>query len=345
MRVRLAIFAALGLALAVYLVRGAGWRAVFSAAAAVGWGGFTMLCLCALGLFALLGAAWYVLSPTSSGAAVSIFVRARMVRDAAAEVLPFSQLGGIALGVRAAILQGVQPPLAAASMIVDVTLEMVAQIAYAALGVALLMARAPRGSLTAALTRNTLTGLVIATIAAALFLAVQRRGRRIAARLAGPLLRRLGESGVAAGAMLDTIYRSPARVALSLTLHFAGWIATAIVAWIGFRLIGARVDLLGALGIESLLYAVRSAAPFVPNAIGVQEGAYTVLAPLFGVSVEFALGLSVLKRARDLAVGVPVLLIWQAAEGRRALALRGAPASRSVGDAPTQPAVESEHRR
>jgi hypothetical protein len=28
---------------------------------------------------------------------------------------------------------------------------------------------------------------------------------------------------------------------------------------------------------------------------------------------------SVLKRARDIAIGVPVLLMWQAAEGRQAL--------------------------
>jgi len=31
---------------------------------------------------------------------------------------------------------------------------------------------------------------------------------------------------------------------------------------------------------------------------------------------------SLLKRARDIAVGVPILLIWQAMEGQRALAGR-----------------------
>jgi hypothetical protein len=34
------------------------------------------------------------------------------------------------------------------------------------------------------------------------------------------------------------------------------------------------------------------------------------------------LAVSLLKRARDIAVGVPILLMWQAAEGRRALAVR-----------------------
>ena len=88
------------------------------------------------------------------------------------------------------------------------------------------------------------------------------------------------------------------------------------------RLIGAQVDLAAVMAIESLVYATRSAAAFIPNALGVQEAAYTILAPLFGVGAEFGLAVSLLKRARDIAVGVPILLIWQAVEGRRALAAR-----------------------
>src|SRR5256886_16477973 len=74
------------------------------------------------------------------------------------------------------------------------------------------------------------------------------------------------------------------------------------------------------MAIESLVYATRSAAAFIPNALGVQEAAYAVLAPIFGVGAEFGLAVSLLKRARDIAVGVPILLIWQAVEGQRALA-------------------------
>ena len=77
------------------------------------------------------------------------------------------------------------------------------------------------------------------------------------------------------------------------------------------------------MAIESLVCAARSAAAIVPNALGVQEAAYAVLAPLFGVGAEFGLAVSLLKRARDIAVGVPILLLWQFVEGHRALA-RGA---------------------
>jgi len=322
MKLRILIIAALGLALALYLVTYVGLGAVLSAAVTVGWGGFAILCLYALGLFLILGAAWYVLAPDSSATGLWVFVWARMVRDAAAEVLPFSQLGGIVLGARAAILHGVATPLAFASMIVDVTTELMAQIAYIALGVLLLSARAPRTSVAMSLTTVFVIGLVLAALAGGLFLALQRYGHRFTGKLVARLLPGAVASTAAVAARLDAIYRAPARVGFSAALHLAGWIASALGAWIAFRLIGAHVDLAAVMAIESLVYATRSAAAFIPNALGVQEAAYTVLAPLFGVGAEFGLAVSLLKRARDIAVGVPILLVWQAVEGRRALAAR-----------------------
>jgi putative membrane protein len=316
MKSRIVIIAALGFALTLYLVMYVGLGAVFSAAVAAGWGGFAILCLYGLALFLLLGAAWHVLLPDSSLDALKVFIWARMVRDAAAEVLPFSQLGGIVLGARAAILHGVPPPFAFASMIADVTTEMLAQIAYIALGIAILSARAPQSSLTIIF----VIGLVLAAVAGGLFLALQRYGHWMTEKLAARLLPGAVAPTAAVAAALDAIYNHPLRVGLSLALHFAGWIASAIGTWIAFRLIGARVDLAAVMAIESLVYATRSAAVLVPNALGVQEAAYAVLAPLFGVGAEFGLAVSLLKRARDIAVGVPILLIWQAVEGQRALA-------------------------
>jgi putative membrane protein len=320
MKLRLAILATVGVALALYLVRYVGWHAVLAAAGALGLVGFAVFSLCGLLVFVLLGAAWQVLLEAPDTPRLALLIRARLVRDAGAEVLPFSQLGGIALGVRAAILQGLAAPLAAASMIVDVTTEMLAQIAYAALGVAILALRVPPSSRVASLLTAGVTGLAVAAIAAGLFIAVQRHGGRIAARLGARLLRDAVESLAGFRTALERIYRSPSRVALSAVLHLAAWIANGAVVWLGFRLIGARLDLAGALAIESLVYAIRSAAVVIPNALGVQEAAYVVLGPLFGVGADVALAMSVLKRARDIAIGVPVLLLWQGAEGRRALA-------------------------
>ncbi len=319
MKLRLAILAAVGVALALYLVRYVGWHAVLSAATAIGWSGFGLFCLCALVLFVPLGAAWQVLLPDTCAAHLWLLVRARLVRDAGAEVLPLSQLGGIALGVRAAVLQGVAAPLAAASMIVDVTTELLAQIAYAAGGMLILAARVPQSSRVASLLTACSFGLVLALIAAAAFMALQRRSRHITARLAARLLRGAGATLAGLSSALDGIYRSPGRIGLSAMLHLAAWIGNAAAVWLGFRLIGTRIDLAAVIAIESIVYAIRSAAVFIPNALGVQEGAYMLLAPLFGLGTETALAISVLKRARDIAIGVPVLMLWQAAEGRRAL--------------------------
>jgi glycosyltransferase 2 family protein len=321
MKLRIVIIAALGVALALCLVVFAGVGAVLSAAVAAGWSGFAILCLYALGLFIVLGAGWYVLLP-SQQANLWVFVRARMVRDAATEVLPFAQLGGIVLGARAAILQGIELPVAFASTVVDVTTEMMAQIGFVALGLVILSAHAPRSAYAASLTTVSVIGLGVAAIVAGLFVALQRYGRWMTGKLGAGLLRGAGAASGSVAAVFDRIYRSRARVASSSAIHFGGWIASAVGTWVCFRLIGTRIDLVSVLAIEALVCAARSAAVFVPNALGVQEAAYAVLAPLFGVGAEYGLAVSLLKRARDIAVGVPILLVWQAAEGKRAFSGR-----------------------
>ncbi|MEA3162016.1 MAG: hypothetical protein QOD95_3564 [Gammaproteobacteria bacterium] len=318
MKLRVVIVALLGLALAIYLVAYTGMGAVFSAAAAVGLGGFGLLCLYALALFVVLGCAWHVLLPESSLANLRVFLWARMVRDAATDVLPFSQLGGIVLGARAAILHGVSDPLVYASTIVDVTAEMLAQIAYVALGVLILDLSAPPTSFAQSLIKALLIGMVCAVAAAGIFLALQRHGHRVIEKFTARVLPGALHRTMAVSAALDSIYRSRARVAASIVLHSVGWVASAIGVWIAFRLIGMRVELKSVLALESLVSAIRSTAVFIPHALGAQEAAYTVLSPLFGIGAEFGLAVSVLKRARDLAIGIPILLIWQAIEGRSA---------------------------
>lgn len=320
MKLRIAIVAALGLALALYLILSIGWSAVLAAAVSLGWSGFAILCAYALGLFLLLGAGWSVLLPTACGAGYRVCLWARMVRDAASEVLPFSQLGGIVLGGRAAILHGLARPLAFASVIVDVTTEMLAQIAFIALGIAILSLYGPHTSFAGSLVRALEIGLAVAILAGGVFLALQRHGHFLAEKLAARLIPGALAATTAIGEGIDAIYRSPARVALSAALHLAGWIVSAIGIWIAFRLIGTHVALIKVIAIESLVCAARSLAFVVPNALGVQEAAYAVLAPLFGVGAEVGLAVSLLKRARDIAVGVPILAIWQTVEGQRALA-------------------------
>ena len=44
-----------------------------------------------------------------------------------------------------------------------------------------------------------------------------------------------------------------------------------------------------------------------------------MLAPLFGLPAEMGVAVSLLKRAREIVLGVPALIYWQSVEGRKAL--------------------------
>jgi glycosyltransferase 2 family protein len=62
---------------------------------------------------------------------------------------------------------------------------------------------------------------------------------------------------------------------------------------------------------------VSAVAFLVPVNAGVQEAGYAGLGAIFGVPPELSLGVSLVRRARDLAVGIPILLLWQTFEARR----------------------------
>jgi glycosyltransferase 2 family protein len=79
-----------------------------------------------------------------------------------------------------------------------------------------------------------------------------------------------------------------------------------------------RAGLWQAIAIQALLEGLRSATVFIPAAVGIQEMGYAALAPVFGFTPEIGLALALLRRARDIVVAVPVLLLWQMVEGRRA---------------------------
>jgi glycosyltransferase 2 family protein len=104
---------------------------------------------------------------------------------------------------------------------------------------------------------------------------------------------------------------------VGFSLHLFCWIAGTIEAWFALRLLGSGLPFKTVLVIESLLYGVRTFAVVIPNAVGIQEGAYVLIGAGFGLTPQIALALSLVKRARDLAIGLPALGAWQIVEGGR----------------------------
>jgi putative membrane protein len=306
--------AVLGLSLIAALVFHFGPQAVTRSLIAVGWTGFAAVCSIHLALMAVMGIAWGVLMP---GTSLWVAVWGRLVRDSGSELLPLSQIGGYVLGARAVTLAGVDGTTATASTIVDVTLELFGQLAYTALGLLCLIYVKPD----AAIATPVVAGLAVAALLAAGFVVVQRRGFDLFDRFARVLGRGWADRTAAGAAALHTaltaIYRRRGRVFSCFVLHLACWIASTVEAWVALDFAGVPLGFATLVVIESLLYAARSVAFAVPNAVGVQEGAYILLGASFGLTPEMALALSLLKRARDLTIGLPALIAWQLLESGR----------------------------
>ncbi len=305
----------LGVLLTVALVFYFGAPAVGAALRTAGLAGLAIIAAVHLVAIVVTGLAWRLL--LARPAKAWVFLWGRLMRDAASDLLPVSQVGGYVVGARAVILHGISRAVAAASTVVDVTLERCSQIAYTALGVGLLLWLRPSTALAAPI----LIGLAFAVVAAIAFVAVQRRGAslldRMAMRLARDWLASLATGAGAVQGEIHAIHRHTRGLWACFLLHLLGWLLSGGEAWLALRLMGAPLGIAPVLAIESLLYAIRSAAFIVPTAVGVQEGAYVMLGANFGLSPDFALGLSLLKRGRDLLLGVPALLVWQFVEGRR----------------------------
>jgi len=106
----------------------------------------------------------------------------------------------------------------------------------------------------------------------------------------------------------------------AVLLHFGCWMLGAFETWLLFHLMHIPTGLPEAIVIDSLLSTVRTLVFFVPASVGVQEVFYALLGGLFGIAPAQAIAFSLARRARDFALGIPILLIWNVQEARRAWA-------------------------
>ncbi len=311
------LLAFVGLFLATLLIGWYGFDRVLSAMLSVSGSGFALLCVWQMVLFLINGSAWDVTMRAFGWRRLGVIIWGRMVRESASNCLPFSQLGGFIAGIRAVTGHGITLRQATASTVVDVTAEFLAQIAFAAVAMLILLAHGRDIALAVPM----IIGLALAFGVCLLFMWLQRRGisplTRLSQRIAGGWFSGTQERISALQAELTAMYKYPTGVALSFIVHILGWIGTGVGGWIAFRLLGVHISLIDALAIEGLLHAVLATAFLVPGYAGVQEAAYAGIGALFGIPAEFALAVSLLRRSRDIAVGIPILVIWQVIEVRR----------------------------
>ena len=252
------------------------------------------------------------------GPKITRYLKIRWVREAVNTMLPVAQLGGNLAGIRLLAQRGVTVVRGGAGTVLDLTLEAASQAAFTILGIAALAATRPAALggvwVWAAL------GSMLAVLAA--FVLAQRAGllrllEWAAERMAG-MIPKLPQQALAGlhDALLDR-QKDAAALWSGVSLHLAAWLLGVLETWLALGLMGQGESLPTALAIESLGMAARSVGFAVPGALGVQEAGFILACGLYGIPPDTAIAVSMVKRVRELVVGVGGLVSWQLTEARQ----------------------------
>jgi putative membrane protein len=309
---------AAGGAAATGLIGWFGARAIGHEVLAAAWAIPGAIALHALQLF-LSALAWRCAAGTPRvGTGAFFFIR--WIREAVNSLLPVAQLGGNLVGIRLLMHRGVSGAIAGAATTLDITMEALTQFVFTILGIAALASLDADRSW-----GGWLQGVVIAMAVGIVgFIIAQRAG---VLRIVESLARRLHT--VFPSLSVDTVrglhgelmrlQRDRGALLRAGLLHLSAWLVGVAETWLILRTMGLSVGIAEATVIESLGMAARSAGFVVPGALGVQEAGFILVCEIFGIGADAAIALSMVKRVRELIVGLPGLVAWQWAEGRRLL--------------------------
>jgi putative membrane protein len=275
---------------------------------------------------------WRQLFPALKRPGVLSFLWMRWIRESVSTLLPVASVGGDVVGARLAHQRGVPGAQATASMVVDITVGAATQATFVVAGIVLLAAGA-RAHAPAAMAWALLIGVALFAAGIGVFILIQHNSmfgvlvewaRRLAPKnwLSGFA----GRADAVDEAVVAT-YRRRFALSYSSLLRLIGWVTGVGEIWLAMRVLGKPLSLIDSFTLESLSAGVRGAAFMVPGALGAQEGGLVLFGALLGVPADLALAVSLAKRVRELALGLPGLAAWQWVEGRRLLSRREGKAS------------------
>ncbi|HEY2568592.1 MAG TPA: flippase-like domain-containing protein [Candidatus Udaeobacter sp.] len=319
-KIRLTIYllALAGAALFTALLIHQGVRQVLNTFATGEWGILGVVVYHIIPIF-LDAIAWWVLFPRPDRLPLHQLFWMRWIGESISALVPSAAIGGDIVRARLAAIHGASLPVAAGTVVVDVTLGIFVQAGFTLLGLVLLVSATGTHSFVG----PSLIGIVIALFAFSGFYFVQRLGifgflGRIITRLAGSKdWQSLVQSGETWDQTIRSLYaRRRAVVACSV------WTISSLVVgsgeiWLALWFLDLPASFVNALIFQSMVLTIRSAAFAVPAGLGVQEGGYLLVGSLLGISGDGAFALSLVWRAREIGLGIPALICWQVIEARR----------------------------
>jgi putative membrane protein len=260
---------------------------------------------------------WRVLLPSACRPRFWKLLPLRWIGESINSLLPVAQVGGDLVRARRLVMAGATAPDAGASMIADMATGVLSQLVFTVAGLVGLAVQARGGGLA----RPIALGLAVVLLIGLFFVGLLRFGvLPIVSRL--PLWRSFAAQwkGLAGGAArLDAALRAlllRPSLAPALGWHLAGWFSQIGETWLVLALAGHPTGWDQALVIESVAASARGAAFFIPGGLGVQEATVVGIARYLGLPMEAAVTLGLVKRLRELVVGLPGLIYWAYTERR-----------------------------
>jgi putative membrane protein len=274
--------------------------------------------------------AWWVLFPRPDRLPLHQLFWMRWIGESISALVPSAAVGGDIVRARLAAIHGAPLPIAAGTVLVDITLGIFVQAGFTVLGLVLLVSATGKHSFVG----PTVIGIVIALFAFAGFYFVQRLGifrflARIISRLAGSSdWQTLVHGGETWDETIRSLYARRRAV-----LACCAWTASSLIVgageiWLALWFLDLPDSFLNALILQSMVLTIRSAAFAVPAGLGVQESGYLVVGNLLGIPGDGAFALSLVWRAREIGLGIPALICWQVIEARRLWRTRAAATAR-----------------
>ncbi len=239
------------------------------------------------------------------------FVLYRWVAESCNTLLPAAQVGGHL--VRALMLaRRLQArALAGASVVVDFSLGLGTQSLFILTGLLMLLFQSSLTPNIALLSMVLLGGLMIFGC----FFLVQYRGlSAIFNRIARRFWNNRKIMQVAGGLealekKTGQLYSDHRRLMTCAVLRFIGWMVKSGETYLALLFLGASPTVTEALIVEAVGVAANSFGFLVPGALGIRESGILAVAALLGLPAESALALAMIKRGRELALGLPGLVV------------------------------------
>jgi putative membrane protein len=268
--------------------------------------------------------AWWVLFPKIDRPLLRKIFWMRWIGESVSTLVPSAAVGGDIVRARLAAIHGAPVPVAAGTVLVDLTLGVFTQAAFTLLGVVLLVEATGQRNFVG----PTIIGILVGVAAVGGFYFVQRLGMfgflaRMIGKLANsPEWQSLVQSGETFDQTVRALYARRRALIGCCAWTILSLILNSGEIWIALHALNLNASVINAVILQSTILTVRNVGFAVPSGLGVQEGGYVLIGSLLGIDGTSALALSLIARVRELALGIPGLVAWQVIEGRRLLRAR-----------------------